>query len=208
MGTKIKICGISTVAAGLAAIDAGADYLGFVFYPPSPRVLEPEGARALIAELRQARPGGWRAVGVVVNEPVQKVVSIREVCALDAVQLNGEESREYSRQIPGPVIKAVRLGGASAAGPVPTADSFGAERLLIDASVPGRYGGTGVAYDWAQFRSAVADGFLAGGLTPDNVVEAIAAAKPWGVDVSSGVEEDGTKSPALIRAFIEAVRRG
>ena len=90
-------------------------------------------------------------------------------------------------------------------GPV-TAELLGAERILLDANVPGRYGGTGVTYDWASVRLAVAGGFLAGGLAPENVAQAIEVARPWGVDVSSGVERDKRKDPGLIRAFLQAVR--
>lgn len=204
--TKIKICGISDVAAGVAAIDAGAELLGFVFYPPSPRALEAGTATGLIDALRAARPAGWKAVGVFVNEPLSTIEHTLRACALDVVQLNGDETAPYIRQVPAPVFKAVRLGGAFPTGTYPTAESLGAERILVDASVPGRYGGTGVTYPWGLFRPVLAEGLLAGGLTPENVAQAIKAARPWGVDVSSGVERAGEKSPDLIQAFAEAVR--
>lgn len=203
MTTTIKICGISELRSGQAAIDAGARYLGFVFYPPSIRFLEVEAAARLIGDLRDARPEGWQAVGVFVNEPLETIARARDACRLDVVQLNGEEPPEYIRRIHGPVFKAVRYRRGEA---FPTTADLNAERILLDANVPGRYGGTGVTYDWAEVRSAVADGFLAGGLAPDNVTQALKRARPWGVDVSSGVERDGVKSVELIERFIAAVR--
>jgi phosphoribosylanthranilate isomerase len=200
--TVVKICGIVDLAGGLAAIDAGAQYLGFVFYPPSSRALDAITAARLIADLRDRRPDSWRAVGVFVNEPLAVVDAVRRDCEIDVVQLNGEESRDYVREIEGPVFKALRYVDG---GTLPSAVELGAERVLVDANVPGRYGGTGVPYDWSLVRAAVADGFLAGGLTPSNVSEALMRARPWGVDVSSGVETNGTKNPELIRRFIHAV---
>lgn len=201
--TAIKICGIADVASGLVAIDAGAQYLGFVFYPPSSRALDVASAARLIAELRDARSTGWQAVGVFVNEPISVVDATRRACGLDVVQLNGEEAPDYIRAVDAPVFKALRYRGIAEA--LPSAAALGAQRVLVDANVPGRYGGTGVPYDWSRVRAAVAEGFLAGGLTPDNVAEALAQAHPWGVDISSGVERNGAKSPELIQRFISAV---
>jgi phosphoribosylanthranilate isomerase len=198
--TVVKICGIMDVPHGLAAIDAGAEYLGFVFYPPSSRFLSVKVAAQLIADLRAKRPTGWQAVGVFVNEPLDVVERTRIAARLDVVQLNGEETPEYIRQIEAPVFKALR--GTESADPTVSAEALGAQRLLIDANVPGRYGGTGVTIDWARVGPMVAHGFLAGGLTPENVAEAIRAARPWGLDVSSGVERNGVKSAELIERFI------
>jgi phosphoribosylanthranilate isomerase len=206
--TVIKICGIKDRTTGLVAIDAGADYLGFIFYPPSNRALEPKAAARLVAELREIRPSGWQTVGVFVNEPLEVVQATVASCGLDVVQLNGEESSDYIARIARPVLKAVRVqseGARGAAAWIPSAASLGAARILLDANVPGSYGGTGVSYDWADLGRAVADGFLAGGLTPDNVAAAIALTHPWGVDVSSGVERDREKDPDLIKRFIAAV---
>ncbi len=204
--TRVKICGIVDVPNGLVAIDAGADYLGFVFYAPSSRALDIPAAARLVAELRDARPNAWKAVGVFVNEPLSTIAEAVAACGLDIAQLNGEETPEYVREIERPVFKAIRFN-PSGETEVPTAAAFGAARVLLDANVPGRYGGTGVAYDWSRVSAAVADGFLAGGLTPDNVGKAIERAHPWGVDVSSGVERDRAKSPELIERFIQVVRR-
>jgi phosphoribosylanthranilate isomerase len=201
--TIVKICGITTITAGLAAIDAGADYLGFVFYPPSHRHLDVEVAMRLVDGLRNARPDGWRAVGVFVDEPLAVVEHATRACGLDVVQLQGHEDSTYVRAVPAPVFKAARFQPGDS---LPTAADFGALRILVDANVPGMAGGTGVAYDWRLVRAAVADGILAGGLAPTNIVEALTAAQPWGVDVSSGVEVDRHKRPELIIAFVEAVR--
>ncbi len=200
--TKIKICGIRTFEAGFAALDSGANYLGFMFYGPSPRSIVPDAAAVLVADLRKARPDEWKAVGVFVNEPMESLMSIVERVGLDAVQCSGDESAEYVRAIPLPAFKAVRFDQVDG-----DASAYGAARLLVDANVAGSYGGTGVAYDWRSVREVSAEAFLAGGLTPENVSNAIAVARPWGVDVSSGVESrTGTKSPDLIRSFIAAVR--
>ena len=200
--TKIKICGIKSFEAGHAALDAGADYLGFMFYGPSPRSIVPEAAAVLIADLRARKPTGWEAVGVFVDEPLASVLATAKHTGLDVIQCSGDESAEYVRSLPLPVFKGVRFDAVT--GP---ADSYGAARLLVDANVAGSYGGTGVTYDWRTVRASVAEGFLAGGLTPENVGNAIAIARPWGVDVSSGVEHStGHKSPDLIRSFIAAVR--
>jgi len=200
--TIVKICGIGDVENGLVAIDAGAEYLGFIFYPPSSRYLSIDAAARLVAELRERRPGGWQAVGVFVNEPLELVERTRLSVELDIVQLNGEEDGDYIAQIQAPVFKAIRGADHVDA----TADSFGAQRILVDANVPGRYGGTGVTVDWARVSGMVANGFLAGGLTPDNVAEAIRSARPWGLDVSTGVEIEGIKSATLITRFIENAR--
>jgi phosphoribosylanthranilate isomerase len=202
--TVVKICGITDLEHGLAAIDAGATYLGFVFYPPSSRLIDPLAAADLITALRRARPAGWQAVGVFVNEPLELVELIRRVCGLDIVQLNGDENQSYVQSVDAPVFKSVRYGTVGEAGGLRV--TTGADRVLLDANVVGQYGGTGVTYDWSGVREVVADGFLAGGLTPENVAAAIEAARPWGVDVSSGVEREGVKDPDLIREFIAAVR--
>jgi phosphoribosylanthranilate isomerase len=208
--TAIKICGIKDLANGIVAIDAGADYLGFIFYPPSHRALDPAAAATLIRELREARPARWKAVGVFVNEPLAMIEGTADRCALDVVQLNGEEPADYIGSVSRPVFKSVKVPDAAPGRPrpaIPTAASLRANRILLDANVPGYYGGTGVTYPWEELGDAVADGFLAGGLTPANVESAVAMARPWGVDVSSGVERDREKDPDLVRAFIAAVRR-
>jgi indole-3-glycerol phosphate synthase / phosphoribosylanthranilate isomerase len=202
---KVKICGLRRLEEAETALEEGADFLGFVFYPPSPRYLAPAEAAALIASLR-ARPGGrpWAAVGVFVNEPADLVNETADRCGLDFVQLHGTEPAAYCTQMRRPVIKALRLAevGSRAA----RAADYGAVRLLLDAQVPGYWGGTGVRVDWAAARPHAGEALIAGGLTPANVQEAIETLRPWGLDVSSGVERDGTKDVALIRAFLRRAR--
>jgi phosphoribosylanthranilate isomerase len=156
-----------------------------------------------------------KIVGVFVNAPASQANTIADSCHLDWVQLSGDEPWEYCRQINRPVIKAIRLGGQSSED-VCAELALGARMLstqtfvaLLDSEVKGKYGGTGVAFDWSLAK-LVAMRFpviMAGGLTPENVAEAIQIVEPWGVDVSSGVEVEGVKDAAKIRAFIDAVRK-
>lgn len=216
--TAIKICGLSTVEHALAASAAGADMIGLVF-APSRRRITPEQAAALVAALRQ-HPAGARVavVGLFVNAEVTQINSVIEQCGLDYVQLSGDELPQHAAGIRRPVIKSLRLHGSAtdaawltlAAGEQPQAVPLDLAPcpLLVDAHKPGSYGGTGTLADWdkaaelARQRSLL----LAGGLSPDNVAAAIAQVRPWGVDVSSGVETDGMKDTARIEAFIQAVR--
>ncbi len=218
----VKICGLSTAEHALAAATAGADMLGFVF-APSRRQVTPEQAAAIAAEVRAAgaRP---RLVGLFVNADPATVNAVAAAVGLDLVQLSGDEPAEHAEQIALPIIKAVRMDGspteaawlerasrgwAGGAG-APPPDTWPPARplLLIDAHVPGSYGGTGVTADWG--RAAELAGrlpvLLAGGLSPANVAAAIAAVRPLGVDVSSGVETGGVKDPLKIEAFIGAAR--
>jgi phosphoribosylanthranilate isomerase len=202
---KVKICGIRRLVEAQAALEHGADYLGFVFHPPSHRSLAPEAAADLVAQIRAECVGRqWEAVGVFVNEPVGFVNDVAERCGLDLVQLHGTEGPDYCAAMRRPVIKALRVSELS---PEPTsAAHYGAVRLLLDAQLPGYWGGTGVRFDWEAARPYAREALIAGGLSPANVGEALATLAPWGIDVSSGVERDRVKDPALIRAFLERVR--
>ena len=203
---KIKICGIRRVVEAEAALACGADYLGFVFYPPSPRHLTPVEARELLSAIRgSTKRMGWAAVGVFVNEPMAWVNEVTALCGLDYVQLHGTEPPAYCAQMSRPVIKALRL--VEIAGGSVTAAEYGAARLLLDSQVPGYWGGTGQRFDWAGARPYAAEALVAGGLTAENVGEALEVLHPWGLDVSSGVERAGAKDPVLIRAFLENARR-
>jgi phosphoribosylanthranilate isomerase len=232
---QVKVCGIRRVEEGQVALEAGADFLGFVFYPPSHRNLAPNAARTLVATIRERTPRtDWKAVGIFVNEPPEQVNAIATLVGLDYVQLHGTEPPAYCGLMARPVIKAVRphelpgpaAPGSSGAGsgrpalgrPAGTeaamlgtstglAAAFGATRVLLDAPGPGHRGGMGQTFDWAAARPYAAEVIVAGGLTPENVVEALDALVPWGVDASSGLERDGFKDPALIRAFLGTVRR-
>ncbi len=209
--TTVKICGLRTEEHALAALEAGADFLGFIF-APSRRQVQPETVASIVAAVRAA-PGGdrIRCVGVFVNESAERMVEIARIAGLDTLQLSGDEPiaildtlRQLAPDLE--VIKALRLTGSD--DEVPWLDAPVSIRLLIDAHVPGSYGGAGVVGDWQQAAQLARQRqvLLAGGLHPGNVAQAIAEVQPWGVDVSSGVETEGTKDSAKIRSFIATVR--
>jgi phosphoribosylanthranilate isomerase len=197
----IKICGITTAEDAQAAVECGASAVGFVFWPESPRYLEPSRARAIIATL----PSSVTAVGVFVNQPASYVNGVVSLAQLAAVQLHGDETPAFAAEMTRPVIKAVSVDGdAPAAARWPES-----VMLLVDTKDPVRRGGTGVRADWLV-AAAVARGrrlLLAGGLTPENVAEAIAQVRPFGIDVSSGVERrPGVKDHGRLKALFDAMR--
>ena len=211
--TRVKICGITDKANALAAVEAGADFIGLVF-APSKRQISPARARE-IADAVKKSSTVTKLVGVFVNAPVFQVNEIADFCALDVIQLSGNESWEDCRKIASPVVKAVRVGRESSQGIC--AELSAASRLLagrrfvtlLDSKVEGTYGGTGKTFDW-DLAQEVAKKFsviVAGGLDPKNVASLIRRVAPWGVDVSSGVETGGVKDIAKMKAFIEAVRK-
>ena len=212
--TRVKICGIREKAHALAAIEAGADFIGLVF-APSRRQVTPEQAGKIV-NAAKSRSDVIGTVGVFVNTPAAEVNAIADSCNLDWVQLSGDESWEYCREISKPVIKAIRIRQGQSPEQILADLATGAKILtpkkclyLLDSELKGRYGGTGTTFDWNLARQA-AEQFpviIAGGLAPENVAEVIKMVTPWGVDVSSGVETGGVKDIAKIRAFIEAVRK-
>lgn len=211
--TRVKICGIREEVHALAAAEAGADFIGLVF-APSPRQVTPAQAEKIAAAVKKSNHA-TEVVGVFVNMPAPEVNKIAEFCHLDWVQLSGDESWEYCRQITRPLIKAIPIGRQQSPQKICATLAAGARFLsqkhiyLLDSKVKGKYGGTGKAFNWSLAQPA-AEQFpviIAGGLTPENVSQAIKVAAPWGVDVSSSVEVDGVKQTARIRAFIAAVRR-
>ncbi|MBU6335134.1 MAG: phosphoribosylanthranilate isomerase [Chloroflexi bacterium] len=206
--TVVKICGVRTPDIAHAALDAGADMLGLVF-AASRRQVTPAAAQA-ISEAVRGHPRGplVRLVGVFVDRAVAEIRDLVQHCDLDVVQLSGHESLATARDLaPLTIMRAVRLAGDADEAEWLGIDDHTA-RLLIDAHVPGSYGGAGIVADWpAAARLARRRGVvLAGGLSPENVADAIRAVRPWGVDVSSGVEYDGVKSATRIAAFVRAVR--
>jgi phosphoribosylanthranilate isomerase len=197
----VKICGITRPEDAMAAISWGASALGFVFWPKSPRRVDVDVAKRIASIMLPSITG----VGVFVDQPADEVNEIAEQVGLGAVQLHGNESFEYVQAMKRPVIKALAVGGE-----VPPALSKwpGTVRLLLDVHDPIRRGGTGKIIDWvaASGIAAQRDVILAGGLTPDNVGDAVNQVRPWGIDVSSGVESaPGIKDHRRIKALFEAV---
>lgn len=202
----VKICGITNAADAALAVDAGADALGFVFYRKSPRAIEPEAAKRIIASL----PPFVLPVGVFVNEEAKRIRDIMDGCGLGLAQLHGDESAAYCEGLGRPVLRALRL--RTAADLLALAElkgRAGVRGVVIDAYSEDGYGGTGRTADWTLAAEAArtAAVLLAGGLTPDNVAEAARAVQPYGVDVSSGVEASpGRKDAEKLRAFIREAK--
>jgi len=203
---KVKVCGITNAEDALAAVAAGADALGFIFYEKSPRYVVPAVAAAIIAEL----PPLVTPVGVFVNEGLATVRSIMDTCGLALAQLHGDENVSYCRDLSRPTMKGLRLKDRGTLLALAEYRGRGAVRgFVLDAFSENAYGGTGQTTDWglAADVAKTTPILLAGGLTPDNVAEAIRTVHPYAVDVSSGVESaPGKKDHAKIRAFIDAVR--
>lgn len=198
---RIKICGITRIEDALAAAEAGADALGLVFYPQSLRAVSPKQARTIVDIL----PPFVTTVGLFVNATPEAVFEVMAQVPLDLLQFHGDERPEYCLQFGRPYLKAVRMKPGTDLASI-AADYAGAQGLLLDTYVAGVPGGTGEVFDWRQIPGKVNQPLvLAGGLTPDNVGEAIHSVQPWGVDVSGGVEAaKGIKDPRKIRAFIQA----
>lgn len=204
MPVKVKICGLTNVADGLAAAEAGADALGFVFCERSPRCVALETAAGIVRQL----PPFIVKVGVFVNAPEEKVFRAIAECGLNLLQFHGEESPEYCLQFGLMSMKAFRIRDADSLRALP---NYPTDAWLLDAYSAAKPGGTGEKFDWDLAIEAQKLGrpiFLAGGLTPENVAEAARRVRPYAVDVSTGVEAaPGKKDHAKVRAFIEAVRR-
>jgi len=200
---RVKVCGITNLEDALAAVDSGADALGFIF-APSPRRVTPEQATDIVAAL----PVFVNKVGVFLDHPLNEVLSIMKMCGLDTAQLHGTESADYCRALFPGVIKSFRVKDGSVLAHLP---QYRAGAYLLDGYDPVLPGGTGQGFDWDIARRAAQHGpiILSGGLNPDNVNRAIAQASPYAVDVCSGVESaPGRKDHGKLRAFVEAARIG
>lgn len=198
---RVKICGVTRREDALLAGRLGADAIGLNFWPGSKRHVAPAAARALV----RALPPLVTAVGVFVNPTRDEVLRAVEASGVTVVQLHGDEPPELCASLPFPVVKAIRVTGPAS---LAALLSYEVQGFLLDAPGPG-FGGSGTSFDWSLAAEAAASVpvLLAGGLTPENVAEAIRAVRPWGVDVASGVEvSPGVKDPEKLRRFIVAAK--
>ena len=199
---RVKICGITTVEDALQAVEAGADAIGLVFHEQSPRHLLPVQAAAIV----RALPPFVQAVGLFVNANIDFVNATADLCRLDLVQLHGDETPAYCALVERRVIKVFRVKDITSLDPI---RSYRVAGYLLDAWSPAAYGGTGTTFNWEVAKSAKEHGpiVLAGGLTPDNVRQAVEHVDPYAVDVSSGVESaPGKKDHAKVREFIRRAK--
>jgi phosphoribosylanthranilate isomerase len=204
---RVKICGITNAADALAAVDAGADLLGFNFYAKSPRRIAEDEA----AKIRPRLPREVDAVGIFVNAPTADVAALCRSLKLDAAQLHGDETAETVAELAGsvPIVKAFRVDLDFDLRTLK--DYSRAFAFLFDAVVSGQYGGTGHSTDWDAAKQAAVKHriILAGGLKVENVAAAVRIVRPYGIDVASGVEsKPGKKDHGRLREFIQEVRRG
>lgn len=203
---KVKICGLTNLDDALAAAEAGADAVGFVLYRKSPRSVDPSTVRMIV----RALPPFVVPVGVFVNESADRVRHTMDVCGLTLAQLHGDESSAYCEQVGRPILKAIRMKDRISALAVAEYQGRADVRgFVVDACSDHAYGGTGSLADWnlAAEIAKTCMVLLAGGLTPENVADAIKAVRPYGVDVSSGVEASpGKKDHGRLRAFVQAAR--
>lgn len=208
---KVKICGIKTLDEALAALEAGADLIGFNFYPPSPRYISPSKCSHLQSEL-DSRRIFINTVGVFVNPFVEELIAIMSDCNLDLAQLSGDEPHELLEALPGRAYKGIRPRDKSSALYLAGRYTRASVRpsLLVDAYQPEAFGGSGRVGDW-QVSSALSTRYpilLAGGLNTRNVKLALSHTRPWGVDVASGVESKrGMKDARQMAAFVRQVRQ-
>jgi phosphoribosylanthranilate isomerase len=203
MSVKVKICGLTNLADATVAAEAGADALGFIFYEASPRHVAVEAAAQIIRQL----PPFLVKVGVFVDAPPERVLQAVAECGLNLLQFHGSESPDYCRQFGLMTMKAFRVRDAAS---LQALADYPTDAWLLDTYAAGKVGGTGEAFNWDLAVQAQKWGrplFLAGGLTPDNVAEAVRRVRPYAVDVSSGVEaEPGRKDHGKVRAFIQAAK--
>ena len=203
---RVKICGVTTPEDACLAAELGAHAIGLNFYPESPRSISPFAARNILRKL----PPLVSSVGIFVNWAPEPIIALSQALRLAAAQLHGDETPQTVAEVAEkiPVIKALRIEKGSA--PIGLPRHRAAAAFLLDAASPGQYGGAGVTTDWVQARTLAESHriILAGGLTPENVAEAILAVRPFAVDVASGVESvPGKKDPAKLRAFFSEVAR-
>ena len=209
---KIKICGITNPDDARLAVEAGAELLGFNFYRPSPRFIEPDEARKIIDSV--VRESEVIAVGIFVDEPLESVIETVRISGVDAVQLHGDESVAYCAKLKSAlngitIIKALRVSDSFQP---QTATSYPVDAIMLDAFHANLRGGTGKTIDWEiaeNTRKLVPQFFLSGGLSPENVAEAVERVQPYAVDACSRLElSPGRKDPLRVKAFVRAARNG
>jgi len=204
MPVRVKICGVARVSDALAAVEAGADAVGLMFYEASPRFV----THATAAKVVQALPPFVAKVGVFVNPSEADVRLAITECGIDTLQFHGDEPPEFCRQFGLKTIKAFRIQNADS---LKALSAYSSETWLLDSFVPGQPGGTGATFNWRLAAEAVRQNrpvLLAGGLTPQNVAEAVRQVRPYGVDVSTGVESaPGKKDAAKVGAFVHAAKQ-
>jgi phosphoribosylanthranilate isomerase len=201
--TQVKICGITNPADAQVSVEAGADMIGLIFYPPSPRYVTPERAQTIVKHLPPEVP----AVGVFVNETAEAIIQVAEVSGIQKVQLHGDEAPSVCAALSLPVIKAFRF--TARVRPAMMANYEMVDAFLVEGFHEKLYGGGGAMADWQQVATLHGYGriILAGGLTPDNVQLAIRVAQPYAVDVGSGVEASpGQKDRHKVRAFVQQAK--
>ncbi|OGE23065.1 MAG: hypothetical protein A3J42_07235 [Candidatus Dadabacteria bacterium RIFCSPHIGHO2_12_FULL_53_21] len=201
---RVKVCGITNAVDALQAVELGADALGFIFYKGSKRYIDPRDAHRIISSL----PPFISSVGVFVNQTVPEIKGAVETSGVDRVQLHGDETPEFCAMLPYKLIKAVRVKDTVNSDQV---ELYPVRAILFDKHTDEMYGGTGTSFDWGVLKGINISKkvILSGGLTPENVSRAIEIVKPYGVDVSTGVEDSpGKKNHMKMRKFIEAVKNG
>ena len=201
---KVKVCGMTSLKDALVAVEVGADAVGFIFYKKSPRSVTMKTVREIVLEL----PPFVDTVGVFVDETAEQINKIADYCNLDIIQLHGDESPTFCKKIRRKVIKAFRIKDMQS---VKKLSSFQVSGFLLDTFSENLHGGTGEVFDWNLALPAKKFGpvIMAGGLTPNNVQQAVRQIRPYGVDVCSGVEsEPGIKDHKKVRAFLNNAKAG
>lgn len=204
---KIKICGLTREEDAVYAAALGAWALGFIFYRKSPRYIEPAAVRGILDTVAQCGGKPEKTVGVFVNADAAEIEQVRKIAGINTVQIHGDETPEFFRDLPGEKWRALRLAGEEDLKEISLWQ--GASHILVDAAVKGAYGGTGQVADWRLAAQAATKVplLLSGGLTPENLLDGIHQVRPVGVDVSSGVESaPGIKSPQLLKEFFSRLR--
>jgi phosphoribosylanthranilate isomerase len=200
--TKVKICGITNYDDAVAAMDMGADLLGFNFYTKSPRFLTKEKAADIIDKL----PGFIDTAGIFVNASIDEIHETGGFCNLDWVQLHGDEDPEFCRQLLSHNVKTMKAIRVKSEKDIEKADGFFTDAILLDAFNPDKYGGTGLTFDWNVIGHIGKRVFLAGGINPDNAAKAVELGV-YGIDVCSGIEsEPGKKDHEKMKKLFENIR--